>query len=180
MRLSSQDSRFGKGYKALKSKLAFDTALDQKASPYQSSYSSSEIKPSTVASDPPILRQVDMSKVKMEIMKPWITQRVTELMGIEDELVINFVFAQLEPEEGRADDVIDPKDMQINLMGFMERKAAPFMGELWSLLVSAAKSSNGIPPEFLEKKKAEIRHKKAASCHNNPKSLHGPRNHVPT
>ncbi len=40
--------------------------------------------------------QVDLKKVKMEIMKPWITQRVTELMGLEDELVINFVFTQLE------------------------------------------------------------------------------------
>lgn len=34
----------------------------------------------------------------MEIMKPWITQRTTELMGFEDELVINFVFSQLEQE----------------------------------------------------------------------------------
>ena len=40
--------------------------------------------------------QVELKKVKMEIVKPWITQRVTELMGMEDELVINFVFAQLE------------------------------------------------------------------------------------
>ena len=51
--------------------------------------------------------------------------------------------------------------MQINLMGFMERKAAPFMTELWKLLVSASKAANGIPPEFLERKKAEIRQKKA-------------------
>ena len=56
---------------------------------------------------------------------------------------------------------IDAKEMQINLMGFMERRAAPFMTELWKLLVSASKASNGIPPEFLERKKAEIRHKKA-------------------
>ena len=36
--------------------------------------------------------------MKMEIIKPWITQRVTELLGFEDDIVINFVFSQLEEE----------------------------------------------------------------------------------
>lgn len=67
----------------------------------------------------------------------------------------------VDPHIDPALQTIDAKDMQINLMGFMERKAAPFMSELWKLLISASKASNGIPPEFLERKKAEIRQKKA-------------------
>ena len=158
---------FGKGYAKLKDKLHFDEVFEKKVSATQRQMRQFVMRPGTYFSRqapefPLLLSQVDLKKVKMEIMKPWITQRVTDLMGFEDELVVNFVFAQLEPE-GLAEGVaptLDPKDMQINLMGFMEKKAAPFMTELWGLLYSASKSSNGIPPEFLERKKAELRQKK--------------------
>jgi serine/arginine repetitive matrix protein 1 len=46
--------------------------------------------------------------------------------------------------------------MQINLTGFLEKNTMDFMKELWNLLLSAQKSSTGIPQEFLEKKKQEI------------------------
>ena len=37
-----------------------------------------------------------MSKVKLSVMKPWISRRVTELLGVEDDVLINFIFSQLE------------------------------------------------------------------------------------
>lgn len=37
-----------------------------------------------------------MTKVNLEVIKPWITQRVTEILGFEDDVVIEFVFNQLE------------------------------------------------------------------------------------
>lgn len=37
-----------------------------------------------------------MTKVNLEVVKPWITQRVTEILGFEDDVVIEFVFNQLE------------------------------------------------------------------------------------
>ena len=37
-----------------------------------------------------------MSKVKMDVMKPWIAKRVTELLGFEDEVLINFIYGLLE------------------------------------------------------------------------------------
>lgn len=37
-----------------------------------------------------------MSKVNLDTIKPWITQRVTELLGIEDDVVVEFIFNQLE------------------------------------------------------------------------------------
>lgn len=40
--------------------------------------------------------QVDMTKVKMDVMKPWIATRVTELLGFEDEVLINFIYGLLE------------------------------------------------------------------------------------
>lgn len=32
----------------------------------------------------------------MEVMKPWIATRVTELLGFEDEVLINFIFGLLD------------------------------------------------------------------------------------
>ena len=32
----------------------------------------------------------------MDVMKPWITRRVTELLGFEDEVLINFIHGLLD------------------------------------------------------------------------------------
>lgn len=37
-----------------------------------------------------------MTKVKMDVMRPWIAKRVTELIGFEDEVLINFIYSLLE------------------------------------------------------------------------------------
>ena len=37
-----------------------------------------------------------MMKIKLEVLKPWIAKRVVELLGVEDDIVIEFVFSQLE------------------------------------------------------------------------------------
>lgn len=37
-----------------------------------------------------------MSRVQLAVIKPWITQRVTELLGIEDEIVIDTITNLLE------------------------------------------------------------------------------------
>jgi len=97
---------------------------------------------------------VDMSKVRIEVVKPWITKRVTELLGFEDEVVINLIFNMLEKNP------IDPKELQINLTGFLERNTKSFVLELWKMLISASRSATGIPDEMLEKKKQEILEKK--------------------
>ena len=39
-----------------------------------------------------------MSRVDLESLKPWITGRVTQLLKIEDDVVIEFVFNQLETQ----------------------------------------------------------------------------------
>lgn len=40
--------------------------------------------------------QVDMSKVKLDVIKPWITTKITQILGMEDDVVIEFVNNQLE------------------------------------------------------------------------------------
>ncbi len=45
--------------------------------------------------------QIDMSKVNLDTMKPWITSRITDLLGFEDDVVIEFIFNQLEDRVSR-------------------------------------------------------------------------------
>ena len=91
-----------------------------------------------------------MSKVNLEVIKPWITKRVTEILGFEDD-VIEFIFSQLEVNP-------DSKMMQINLTEFLNGKnAREFTGELRPLLLNAQENIAGIPSAFLELKKEEIK-----------------------
>uniref|UniRef100_A0A3Q2GP10 PWI domain-containing protein n=1 Tax=Cyprinodon variegatus TaxID=28743 RepID=A0A3Q2GP10_CYPVA len=66
---AEQDNRFSNKHKKLLKQLKFAECLDKK---------------------------VDMTKVNLEVIKPWITQRVTEILGFEDDVVIEFIFNQLE------------------------------------------------------------------------------------
>lgn len=91
-------------------------------------------------------------------MNKWITERVTELLGFEDEIVVSLAINLLEPK-GRQEK-LDPKELQMALTGFLGADSEKYMEELWTLLVSAQNNATGIPTEFLEKKKEELRLKK--------------------
>ncbi|KAG8919718.1 hypothetical protein FRC01_001148 [Tulasnella sp. 417] len=103
-------------------------------------------------------QKVDMKKVELSVFKPWIYQRVTEIIGLEDEVVIEYVNEQLE-QSGKSP---DPKDIQIKLTGFLGSKTGEFMLQLWKLLLSAQVSTGGVPAEFIEAKKQELRAKNEA------------------
>ncbi|KAL5580937.1 hypothetical protein UlMin_013379 [Ulmus minor] len=97
---------------------------------------------------------VDMSKVSMDVIRPWIANRVTELLGFEDEVLINFIYGLLDGKE------VNGKQVQIQLTGFMEKNTGKFMKELWTLLLSAQKNASGVPQQFLDAKQEETRKKK--------------------
>eukprot|EP00048_Salpingoeca_helianthica_P003940 m.72128 g.72128 ORF g.72128 m.72128 type:complete len:387 (-) comp12976_c0_seq2:63-1223(-) len=104
----------------------------------------------TMKFEPVLSEKVDFSKVNMDSIKGWVNKRVTELAGFEDEMLVDYVFNQLEESD------LDPRQMQINLTGFMHKNAKVFMKELWEMLVSAQSNSSGIPTAILEAKKQEI------------------------
>lgn len=37
-----------------------------------------------------------MSKVKLDVLKPWIVKKITGILGWEDDVVVEFVVNQLE------------------------------------------------------------------------------------
>lgn len=66
---ADQDNRFSDKEKKLLSSMKFEDALSKK---------------------------IDMKKVKLDVLKPWITRRTTEMLKIEDDVVVEFIFNQLE------------------------------------------------------------------------------------
>jgi hypothetical protein len=40
--------------------------------------------------------QVDLTKVNVDVIKPWITRAVIDLLGFEDDVVIDYTFSLLE------------------------------------------------------------------------------------
>ena len=128
--------------------------------------------------------KVNMSKVNMETMAPWIQSEVEKYVGFDDDVLVGYVQSQLVPPDGSA---VDPRAVQMNLMGFLEKHTSTFMAELcainpspdpspnshlaptltrtltpaptltrWSLLLSAQRHPMGIPEEFIERKRAPL------------------------
>ncbi|CED83863.1 Splicing coactivator SRm160/300, subunit SRm160 (contains PWI domain) [Phaffia rhodozyma] len=100
--------------------------------------------------------KVDLRKVNLAVMRPWMVKEVTRLLGFEDEVVVEYAMGLLEDSEKVSP---DPRKIQIALTGFLESKTQEFTTALWDLLVSAQTSLGGIPSAFIEEKKAEMRAK---------------------
>ncbi|KAL7340291.1 PWI domain-containing protein, partial [Rhodotorula toruloides] len=133
-----QDPRFKDKQSALLRKTQFPPSFDTKVS----------------WRDNALQTIVDMRKVEMGVMKPWITKKVIELLGFEDDVLIEYIYSLLEDPENP---VVDGKNMQILLTGFLESKTAAFMNHLWDLLLSAQSNPLRVPTELLEEKKREMR-----------------------
>ncbi|KAF8242393.1 PWI domain-containing protein [Wilcoxina mikolae CBS 423.85] len=101
---------------------------------------------------PEYSKKVDMQKVNLEVMKQWIAQKVVDILATEDDVVIDFIFGMLEEDR-----FPDPKKIQLNITGFLEKDTPSFCKQLWNLLLSAQANPQGVPTELLEKKKEELR-----------------------
>ncbi|KNZ80113.1 PWI domain-containing protein [Termitomyces sp. J132] len=103
---------------------------------------------------PEFEKKVDMRKVNIAVIRPWIAKKIVELVGFEDEVVVEYAMGLLEDE---SQPTPDPKKMQINLTGFLTKDTPVFMTALWKLLLEAQDDVAGVPRTFVEEKKAEMR-----------------------
>ncbi|KAB7506389.1 Serine/arginine repetitive matrix protein 1 [Armadillidium nasatum] len=46
-----------------------------------------------------LTKKVDMTKVKLEVIKPWVTEQITGILGMEDDVIVDYVFNQLDAEK---------------------------------------------------------------------------------
>ena len=114
-------------------------------------------KKSKAAKYPPELdRRVDLRLVKFDVMKPWITNRVTELLGVEDEVLVAMIFNFLEMDQVHSSGAA----IHSQLLTFLDVNTDTFMVELWELLVSATQNASGIPQKFIDEKAAELKRQK--------------------
>ncbi|KIY47475.1 PWI domain-containing protein, partial [Fistulina hepatica ATCC 64428] len=108
----------------------------------------------TLKFPPEFEKKVDMRKVNLTVIRPWVTKKVVELVGFEDEVVVEYAMGLLEDP---ALPTPDPRKMQINLTGFLTKDTPTFMSALWKLLLEAQEEVTGVPRTFVEEKKEELR-----------------------
>ncbi|KAM0583247.1 hypothetical protein ACHAP6_008558 [Verticillium nonalfalfae] len=104
-----------------------------------------------------------MQKVNLQVIKKWIASKISEILGGEDDVVIELCFGLI--EGSRFPDI---KGLQIQLTGFLEKETAPFCKELWKLFLSAQASPQGVPKELLEAKKLELIQEKQTELPRSP------------
>lgn len=97
--------------------------------------------------------KVDIRKVKVDVMRPWVAEATVAILGFEDDIVVEYVQGMLEDRE---QPFPDPRKMQVYLTGFLEARTAGFMEQLWTHLLSAQANPSGISQQMLDKRKAEI------------------------
>ncbi|EPT02135.1 hypothetical protein FOMPIDRAFT_1048148 [Fomitopsis schrenkii] len=108
----------------------------------------------TMKFPPEFEKKVDMRKVNLSVIRPWVVKKIVELVGFEDEVVVEYAMGLLEDD---SQPTPDPRKMQINLTGFLTKHTVEFMSSLWKLLLEAQESPAGVPQTFVEEKKAEMR-----------------------
>ncbi|KAJ3486867.1 hypothetical protein NLG97_g6527 [Lecanicillium saksenae] len=112
---------------------------------------------------PEFSKKVDMQKVNLGVMKKWIASRISEILGNEDDVVIEMCFNLIEGPR-----YPDIKAIQIQLTGFLDKDTARFCQELWKLFLSAQDSPQGVPKELLEAKKLELMQEKVETAAKSP------------
>ena len=99
--------------------------------------------------------KVLLQKVNKPVLTQWIEQKVTSLLGFEDEIVASTAINLFLPSDGTCTSP-DAKKAQLDLVGFLGDSAATFSKELWNLMLEAQTCSSGIPQTLLEQKKKEL------------------------
>lgn len=84
---TEQDNRFSDKDKKLLKSMKFSPSL---ATQVTFNYVNFDLQSTN------IFIQVDMTKVKLEVIKPWIQERLTTYLNMDDDVVVNFVYNQLE------------------------------------------------------------------------------------
>lgn len=96
---------------------------------------------------PPIFdTKINLKRVNIAMINRWIQQRVIQLTGVDDDIIINTIVNILQTPD------ISPKRMQISVSAFLPKHAPKFMEELWALLADGQNQPGGVPSQLTEKK----------------------------
>ncbi|KAH0473727.1 MAG: uncharacterized protein KVP18_005054 [Porospora cf. gigantea A] len=100
---------------------------------------------------------LDLERVHLQVVRPWIGQSVRSLLGYEDDIVTLYCVQLLEKTGMEDGDTVCPKKMTVSLRGFLpEGKALKYVSDLWSLLLQAQSSKHGVPQELVDSKLRDV------------------------
>lgn len=68
---------------------------------------------------PSFEKKVNLKAVNLDCIKKWMETRITEIMGEEDDILINFAISQIDESVADQNIKLCPKKMQISLTGFL-------------------------------------------------------------
>ncbi len=105
----------------------------------------------TLSFPPSFEKKIHRSTVRLDVLRPWINRRVTELLEMVDEIVMEYSFSLLESQG----DLLDAKELQISLQGFLHQHSQTFVKELWDLLLDASQRADGVPLKILQDQQLE-------------------------
>lgn len=88
----------------------------------------------------PILNtKLNMSKIDIASLKPWIEEKIKQVLEKDDELLSESIYEHLAEKEP------DGKNILVLITGFVEQaKASKFVEELWTKLVEIQDNANGV------------------------------------
>lgn len=91
----------------------------------------------------PILNtKLNMSKIEVDTLRPWIEQKIKDILEKDDEILSDSIFEFLKEKEPEG------KALLVLITGFVEGpKSTKFVEELWTKLIEMQDSSNGISPK---------------------------------
>eukprot|EP00919_Chromeraceae_sp_WS-2016_P022714 GHVR01053896.1.p1 GENE.GHVR01053896.1~~GHVR01053896.1.p1 ORF type:complete len:214 (+),score=74.50 GHVR01053896.1:30-671(+) len=96
-------------------------------------------------------KKVDVKKVRLETLRPWLEKRFKEVQLHEDDILVDFCMEQLNDDRK-----LCPRELTTSMGAFLHEAARPLVEQLWQLLLSAQAHPSGIPPKFIEERKAEL------------------------
>ena len=100
--------------------------------------------------------KIDIDKVDLEVIKPWISREITALLGVEDEVLIGMIEVLLEECKIHKNGA----HMYAQLESFLEKQTETFCVQLWELLASAQANAGkhgekGVPSKFMKDTEAQ-------------------------
>ena len=109
---------------------------------------------------PNFSERVDFSRVNEDYVRNWIANEIGRIQGQEDDILAGYVAELLyagAEKDGEAKAPVDPRRLQLRLMAFLYDNAAQFVESLWTMLLAAQSSPDGLPPEAKAKAAPEPR-----------------------
>lgn len=105
--------------------------------------------------------KISMSKVRKDgWLVSWVNGKLTELLGIEDEIAASMVTNHLLTENP------DPKELAAVLSGVLDDKSVAFVAELWARLNEAQSHPSGMPIGWMMEQQAAAKAKQIAQVKN--------------